>query len=478
MDADPVLDPDEELAAEREYDSLVASAAEARAIEEAEAELRTQDAATLPEAGWSRIYTRLLVEHRSLGLIEAWRVANGAPSYECALLRVRQVQDAKDLAAEERMRQTADPAMLEVIHSPDLFSVILGYMPAATLGAAEATCRTWRRRVADNQEWARRLESFPWGNHDAPAELRQWGAWEGEHALTTRGNAVSAKGAFLALSAISKPVPKRPPRLAPEDVAIAAQIFVETPMNEGVPIDRNDPKTFRTSLVYGQVLPLADAQPIEEAWVHWAGGHDVDEPQPSGVQWACELDTRELLQMLPTAALPTSEAALARAIHGMYSTAYVFDQSLETGFAGRTKGEGAKRGAMVYISMRAFRRSDKKVVPLLDKAPLRLSYGAVREGDGLEFEPQSILQLFLAAQLDNYETMIGAYMLTEEFPMRQLYVRADVWPLADSLAGTLRWQLGLQFLLGDLVDTGVSNHDGAAPCVDMLKLLSMAHWQG
>ena len=49
MDADPVLDPDEELAAEREYDSLVASAAEARAIEEAEAELRTQDAATLPE---------------------------------------------------------------------------------------------------------------------------------------------------------------------------------------------------------------------------------------------------------------------------------------------------------------------------------------------------------------------------------------------------------------------------------------------
>ena len=182
--------------------------------------------------------------------------------------------------------------------------------------------------------------------------------------------------------------------------------------------------------------------------------------------------------MLPTAALPTSEAALARAIHGVYHTAYVFDQSLDNGFAGITKGEGAKRGAMVYISMRAVRRSDKKVVPLLDKAPLRLSYGAESEADGLEFAPQRILQLFLAAQLDNFETMIGAYMLTEEFPMRQLYVRADVWPLADSLAGTLRWQLGLQFLLGDLVDTGVSNHDGAAPCVDMLKLLSMAHWQG
>jgi len=473
---------DVEAAADAVHDHLMANEAEAQEIAQAEAEL-AKGISELPAAEWSNdafvaLYTRLLVEHRGVQFLEALRIVKGAQSYQQVLERLRQVREAAAAAAAAAggMVQQASPALLKVIHSPELFSIILGFMTAPTLCKAEAVCRTWRRRVADNQEWERRVDLLPRGYHAAPAQLRQWGAWAGEHALTTIGSALSAKEVFKALSALNKPV-TRPAfvPLTPADVAIAVSITMETPRTAGVPIERADPGTFRTAIACAQVLPVADAVPIGEVFADWAGGQVMNPPRPAGQMWPCEVDTREMLQLPPAAQLPADEDALFQAIGGVRSTAYAFDQSPHGAkFAGDTKGAGARSGAMAYISLRAVRRSDNKVVPLLDKAPVYLAYGGggAEHEHCIEFGSQQIIQHYISMpHYNDTGFMIGPYDAAS-FPRGHdgLTVRAYIEPRP----GTLQWQLGLEFFMND-DDT----QDGqlSAPSADVLKLLSVADWR-
>ena len=474
---------DIEAAADAVHDHLIANEAEAQEIAQAEAEL-AKGISELPAATWSNdafvaLYKRLLVEHRGVEFLEALRIVKGAQSYPQVLDRLRQVLEAAAAAAAaEGMVQQASSSSLEVIHSPELFSIIFGFMTAPTLCRAEAVCRTWRRRVADNQEWERRVDLLPRGYHDAPAQLRQWGAWAGEHALTTIGSALSAKEVFKALSALNKPV-TRPAfvPLTPADVAIAVSITVETPRTAGLPIDRADPGTFRTAIACAQVLPVAGAVHIVDVFGHsrdWAEDHGLQEPRPAGQMWPCEVDTREMLQLPPGAQLPADEDALFRAIEGVHSTARAYDQSPHgyphAAFASDTKGAGgARSGAMAYISVRAVRRSDNKVVPLLDKASLLCGYGGERS---IEFLSQQIIQDYISMPHfdDTGFFMIGPYDAAS-FPTGRegLTVRAFIEPRP----GTLQWRLGLEFFMTD----ESQGDEPSAPGADVLKLLSVADWR-
>jgi len=475
------------------FELLVANAAEAAAIEEER--VRQVCHHNVPAAHWSRLYMRLLVEQREASCVDAWRAASNAVTYDQALERLNALRvAAQAVTAEATLQPAASLAWAEVIHSPDLFSVVLGRMTTATLGTTEAVCRTWRLRAADNREWDRRLELLPRGYHDAPAKLRTWGIWErGARPLSTIAQGVAAKGAVLALSALA--VPKVPARqlLEDADVAFAVCISVETLANPGtqdggprlvrrrapgdaVPVDRNDAATYRTTVVCAQMLPFDRAAPLDgdeaEIFVSWAGGQGLGEPAHAGLQWGISVGVAELLRRPPTAALPSDAWKMAVALGCVYRGEYDYD-TMKADFKGR--GHGATQGASVSISVRAVRRADKHVVTLLDKAPLVLSYGRNSEFEnwGLYFELQH--HLSHAICLDD-DFAIGPYF--RDFPLRDLCVQACAWPAdADGQGlGDDGWRLGLEFFLqehGDLKDA----HTIAATPADMLRLLSHANWQ-
>ena len=122
------------------------------------------------------------------------------------------------------------------------------------------------------------------------------------------------------------------------------------------------------------------------------------------------------------------------------------------------------------ISLSAIRRSDRKVVTILDKAPLVLSYGSSTQEDyGLDFELQRLLPALIVGR--NFPD-IGPYG-PDDFPVRDLAARASLWPDEN-----LEWHLGLEFCLeGDMDNSTMHPDTIAATPEDMLKLLSVANWQ-
>lgn len=480
------------------FELLVANDAEAAAIEDERVQHVSHH--DVPAAQWSRVYMRLLLEQREASCADAWRAASNAETYAQALERLAALRGALQAAVTEATLQpAASPAWAEVVHSPDLFSFVLGGMTTAMLGTIEAVCRTWRQRVAHNHEWKRRLELLPRGYHDAPTKLRAWGVWErGAQPLSTIAQGVGAKGAVLALSALAVPAPARP-LLEASDVAFAVCISVETLANPGtqgggphhpsrrappdaVPVDRSDAATYQTTVVCAQMLTFDRAAPLSgddaNIFVHWAGGQGLggDEPAHAGLQWAITVGVAELLQLAPNAAQPADAASLVAALPHVYQGEYDYDTKPKRGFKGR--GHGATRGASVSISVRAVRRSDKYVVTLLDKAPLNLSYGRSEypyENEGLFFELQHLLPQAMC--LDD-EFAIGPYF-GSDFPLRDLCVQACVWPEMDADGqGLAQWRFGLEFFLQSPEENTLKHLDTiAATPADMLRLLSHANWQ-
>jgi len=500
----------EELSEEAIHESLLATKAEIRAIEDEEAEARDHQAAGLTPAEWSRSYVRLLVERRGANLMEAWHFALTAESYEQARDRLDKVHLSQAAAATEAASVQQSAVFLEVIHSPDLFSFLLGGMNNSTLGAVEAVCRTWRRRVADNLEWEHRVELYPRGYHDAPAKLKKWvPTWEGEQRLTTMGQ-VSAKQALMALSALAVPThPRRPAVIAPEDLAFAVSITVDSPQTPGVqplvgsraqrtkvrpdavPVDRTDETTFHTTLVCAQVLPFADAEPcVDDVFADWVGGQGLSNPTTSGMSWTCEVDMPKLLQCSAADVQQMDAWALHRAISRVYQAEYDYDSSCQY-----ARGHGCRKGASVSISVRAIRRSDKKVVPLLERAPLIITYSSGHDPEGyFAFEAQDMIGRYLRKPGEPPMGPRGVSMGSEEayseyfgflepygprvFPMSDLTVQASLSPVE----GELRWQLSLEVALIDAryryAQLVVGENHIAAPADAVRRLLSIADWQG
>jgi hypothetical protein len=486
---------EDEAAEDVHYELLLVSAAEAREIKEQQ---ESQQAANfaLPAAQWNKVYMRLLRAHRAANPLEAWRAASTADSYEQALARLTKIRSSEAASATEAGTLQQSAAWTEVIHSPDLFSVLLGLMDAATLGAAEAVCRTWQRRVAANREWERRVELLPRGYHGAPAELRQWRAWEGEE-LTTMGQ-VSAKEALMALTALAKPVrPRHPDVIAPQDLAFAVSITVESPQTPGVQppksrwtrirpdavaVDRNDPRTYHTTLVCAQVLPFAEAVPMHDDVAEgWVGHQALGVEEQAGLSWPCDVDTAKLLRCSEQEVQQMDGAALRRAISRVYHAEYDYESVPGKTGCGYARGSGCKSGASVSISVSAVRRTDKKVLPLVERAPLVLGYGSETHSNNyFEFEDQNALCKYISRPGDcdvedhgdhgRYFDFLEPYG-PRDFPMHDLIVRTSLSPVGGPDPGEWRWQLNLELCLA-------SHKEPCAPPEHVRRMLSLAYWQG